>query len=235
MAGGGSNALARDKEKNCCAMILYCITIIINRTKGIPIMSLSSRVHRLWCFFNKPRGPLFKVTLTRIQRRAYDLMSVASVLAFCTIMVWFLIALGLLQLSGDTTFKSTSLMRLLERWHMMPKQPFDLSTLALAWLLGFVAAIAPIVCLRRLGKALCTQPPLSFIVARRFLWLGRALVINILTGFAAAWIAASQVDEFQFSFSLGFWGTLIAAILAYVVADMIREGALAAEENREFI
>ena len=65
------------------------------------------------------------------------------------------------------------------------------------------------------------------------------MVANIVIGFAAESIAASQIKEygfgFGFSFSLGFWGTVLAAILAYVVADIIREGALATEENREFV
>ena len=198
-------------------------------------MPKSTRLRSLWSFFSKPRGPSAKLALTRTQRRARDLMSLASALAFFTIMAWLLIALGLVQASGSGATKPSSLLRLLEHWHMMPKQPFDTSMLALACLLAFVAAMAPIVCLRSLGKALYTQPPLSYIVARRFLWLGRALVINIVVGWIAGWIAASQIKEYQLTFSLGFWGTFIAAILAYIVADMIREGARAAEENREFV
>lgn len=198
-------------------------------------MSLSTRVNRLWSFFNKPRGPFAKLAPTRIQRRARDLMSLASLLAFCMIVAWLLIALGLWQASGASPINPSSAQRLLAHWHMMPTQPLDTSTLAQAWLLGFVAAMTPIVCLRSLGKALYTQPPLSLIVARRFLWLARALVANIVIGFAAGLLAASQIKEYQLSFSLGFWGTFIAAILAYVVADVIREGARAAEENREFV
>ena len=56
-----------------------------------------------------------------------------------------------------------------------------------------------------------------------------------MIGFAASWIAASQVDDYQITFSLGFWGTVIASLLAYVVAEMVREGARAIEENREFV
>ena len=150
-------------------------------------------------------------------------------------MMWLLIALGLWQASGASSMEPSSAKKLLEDWHMMPKKPFDASTFALAWLLSFVATMAPIVCLRRLGKALYTRPPLSFVVARHFLWLGRALVINIVIGAAASWIAASQIKDYQLTFSLGFWGTFIAAMLAYVVAEMVREGARAAEENREFV
>ena len=162
-------------------------------------------------------------------------MSVASVLAFFPVMMWLLIALGLWQASGAGPQGSSSAQHLLERWHMLPKQPFDASALSLAWLLAFVATMAPVVCLRSLGKALYTQAPLSFIVARRFLWLGRALVGNIVIAFAAGWIAATRIEAYQLTFSLGFWGTVIAAILAYVVAELAREGARALEENREFV
>lgn len=101
--------------------------------------------------------------------------------------------------------------------------------------IDLVATLAPIVCLRRVGYALYTQAPLSFIVARRFMWLGRALIANIVIGFVAGSIASSQLKGYDFSFSLGFGGTVLAAIMAYVVADMIREGTRAIEENREFV
>ncbi len=185
--------------------------------------------------FNQPRPPSARAALTRIQRRARDLMSVASVLAFCTVMAWLLIGFGLWQASNAGPGGPSSAQNLLERWHLLPKQPFDTSALSFAWLLAFAASMAPIVCLRSLGKALYTQAPLSSIVAQRFLWLGRALVGNIVIAFAAGWIAATQIKAYQLTFSLGFWGTVIAAILAYVVAEMVREGALALEENREFI
>jgi len=162
-------------------------------------------------------------------------MSLASMLIFFTVIAWLLIVLGLWQASGVGATESSSLLRLLHHWHMMPKQPFDAPMIALASLLAFVAAMAPLVCLRSLGKALYAQPPLSFIVAGRFLWLGRALVINIVVSFAAGLIAASQIKDYQLTFSLGFLGTLIAAVLAYMVAEMVREGARAAEENREFV
>lgn len=198
-------------------------------------MSYRAPSNRFWNGLSRSRDSSAKVALTRIQRRARDLMSLASVLAFCTFMVWLLIAFGLMQASRVGAKETTSLLSLLEHWHMMPKQPFDTSMLALACLLAFIAAMAPIVCLRSLGKALYTAPPLSFIVARRFLWLGRALVINIVVGWAAAWIAASQIKAYQINFSLGFWGTFIASVLAFVVAEIVREGARATEENREFV
>lgn len=196
-------------------------------------MPSDTRMQHLWRSFTKRRGSSAK--LTRIQRRARDLMSISSVLAFCTILAWLLIGMALVLTGGASATKSSSSLRLLEHWHMMPTQPFDMPLLALACLLAFVAALAPIVCLRGLGKALYNQPPLSFIVGRRFLWLGHALVVNIVVGWIAAFIFASQIKQHQLSFSLGFWGTFIAAILAYVVAEIIREGALAAKENREFV
>ena len=172
---------------------------------------------------------------SRIHRHARDLMSIASLLAFFTVLTWLLIAFGLWQASGAGPTGSSSAQRLLAHWHMLPSGPFNASMLALGWLLAFVATMAPLVCLRRLGKALHTQPPLSFIVARRFRGMGHALLANIVIGFAASWIAASQVDDYQITFSLGFWGTVIASLLAYVVAEMVREGARAIEENREFV
>jgi hypothetical protein len=198
-------------------------------------MSLGTAANRLLRLFNKSRNSSPRHALSPIRRRARDLMSLASALAFFTVMMWLFVAMGLLQTSGTGAGVRSSTRSLLEHWHMMPTQPFNGYVLALAGLLAFFAAMAPIVCLRNLGKALYTEPPLSFIVARRFLWLGRALVFNIVAGCAAGLIAASQIKDYGFTFSLGFWGTVIAATLAYVVAEMVREGALAAEENREFV
>ena len=199
-------------------------------------MSSRTRVHRLWSFFTEPRGPLVKRALSRTQRRARTLMSLASLFGFCAVVWWLMIAFIVWRASGTSSVDYPSSHKLLEYWHWAAAdKPLDASVLALAWLLTLVATLAPIVCLRRLGYALYTQAPLSFIVAQRFMWLGRALVANIVIGFVAGSIAASQIKEYQLSFSLGFWGTFIAAILAYVVAEMVREGALASEENREFV
>ena len=199
-------------------------------------MSLITRANHLWSFFNKPRGPSAKHALTRTQRRARDLMSLASLFGFCAVVGWLTVALIVWSASGVSSIEPSSARKVLEHWHwVVANKPAGASTLALGWLLTLVATLAPIVCLRRLGYALYTQAPLSFVVAQRFLWLGRALVANIVIGFAAGLIAASQIEGYDFTFSLGFWGTFMAAILAYVVADVIREGARAAEENREFV
>ena len=199
-------------------------------------MPLSTRKNRLWSFFTKPRGRLPKRALSRTQRRARTLMSLASLFGFCAVVWWLMIAFIVWRASGTNSVDYPSSHKLLEYWHWAAAdKPLDASVLALAWLLTLVATLAPIVCLRRLGYALYTQAPLSFIVAQRFMWLGRALVANIVIGFVAGSIAASQIKQYEFSSSLGFWGTVLAAILAYVVADVIREGARAAEENREFV
>lgn len=196
----------------------------------------STRSERFGSFFSKARGPFAKHALTRTQRRARILMSLASLFGFCAVVGWLTIAIVVWRASGTGFVDQPMSHKLLEYWHWTAaNKPLDASVLALAWLLTLVATLAPIVCLRRLGYALYTQAPLSFIVARRFTWLGRALVANIVIGFVAGWIAASQIKEYEFSSSLGFWGTVLAAILAYVVADVIREGARAAEENREFV
>ncbi len=199
-------------------------------------MSLGTRVNRLWSYFTKARGPFAKRALSRTQRRARTLMSLASLFGFCAVVWWLMIAFIVWSASGANSIDPPSSQKLLEYWHWaVANKPVNASMLALAWLLTLVATLAPIVCLRRLGYALYTQAPLSFIVARRFAWLGRALIANLVIGFVAGSIAASQVKKYDLSFSLGFWGTVLAAILAYVVADVIREGALAAEENREFV
>lgn len=198
-------------------------------------MSVVARIKHLGSVLGKPRGREAGTRSTRIQRRARDLMSFASVFAFCTVAWWLLMALSLWQASGSGWSDPAFAQHLLEHWHLLPKTSFNVSVLAFAWMLAFAVAMAPIICLRKLGNALYTQAPLSFAVARRFTWLGHALVANIVGGFAVGWIAASQIAQYQLSFSLGFLGTLTAAILAYVVAEMVREGARAAEENRAFI
>lgn len=199
-------------------------------------MPLKTRINRRRSFFTKSRGPFAKSAVTRTQRRARTLMSLASLFGFCAVVWWLMIALIVWSASGAISIAPPSWQKLLEYWHWaVANEPVNASMLALAWLLTLVATLAPIVCLRRLGYALYTQAPLSFIVAQRFAWLGRALVANIAIGFVAGSIAASQLKGYDFSFSLGFWGTVLAAILAYVVADMIREGARASEEHREFV
>lgn len=196
-------------------------------------MSPIPSARRLWSFFSKPRGASAKLALTPIQRRARDLMSMASVAGFCTVVWWLLIA-GLTVSAVRSTGPSEA-QSILEHWQLLPKQPADGWLLALIWLLVLVATMAPIVCLRRLGNALYTQPTLSAAVAKGFQWLGHTLIANIFIGFAAAAIAGSQIKDYQLTFSLGFLGTFIAATLAYVVAEIMREGARAAEENRAFV
>ena len=216
-------------------MITYRITITTHSQQKTNVMPLITRVTRVRNFFTKARGPFAKRALTRTQRRAHTLISLASLFGFCAV-VWWLTAAGLaLTASSVNSVAPSSAQKVLEHWHWVLKKLFDASALVWAWLLAWVATLAPIVCLRRLGYALYTQTPLSFIVAQRFLWLGRALIANIVIGFVAGSIAASQIKEYEFGFSLSFWGTVLAVILAYVVADMIREGARAAEENREFV
>ena len=198
-------------------------------------MQSRARASRFKNPFSRGPEPSGKPAPSRVQRHAVELMSLASLLGFFTAMAWLMIALGLWQTSGAGPTGSSSAQRMLEHWHMMPSRPFNAPMLALGWLLGFVATMAPLVCLRRLGKALHVQPPLSSLVAQRFRWLGHALLGNIAIGFVASCVAASQIKGYQITFSLGFWGTVIAAILAYVVAEMVREGARAIEENREFV
>lgn len=198
-------------------------------------MSAITPIRRLGNSFTNRRGPSVKsATLTRIQRRARDLMSLASMAGFCAV-VWWLMIGGMVWTVTASSSDPSSAQKVLEHWNLMPTQLANGWILALVWSLALVAMMAPIVCLRRLGKALYSQTPLSPTVARSFQWLGHALIANIFLGWIAAAIAASQIKAYQVTFSLGFLGTFIAAILAYVVAEMVREGALAAEENRGFV
>lgn len=198
-------------------------------------MSTGTPTRGVWSFLTKMRGRRARVSITRIQRRARDLMSLASIAGFFAVVWWLMIALFAWMASGVSWTDAAKAQSVLQDWHLMPSQPANAWLLVLSWLVAFVATMAPIVCLRRLGNALYSQPPLSLAVARRFHWLGHALIANIFFGFVAAGIASSQINDYQVSFSLGFWGTFVAATIAYMVAEMVREGALAAEENRAFV
>ncbi|MFC5525988.1 hypothetical protein ACFPPA_09560 [Rhodanobacter ginsengisoli] len=79
------------------------------------------------------------------------------------------------------------------------------------------------------------ESPLSFAVAHRFRWLAHALVGNIIISGVVSWLASSQIPQYRLTIGIGFWGTLIAALLAYAVSDLVDEGARANQENREFI
>jgi hypothetical protein len=39
----------------------------------------------------------------------------------------------------------------------------------------------------------------------------------------------------SFSFGTGSWGLIAAILLAHIVAELVREGAMADAENREFV
>lgn len=213
----------------------YCLMMIYHHATGTNPMSSTTSARRLLSFFSKPRGPSAKPSVTRIQRRARDLMSLASMAGVCAVVWWLMIGGMVVEVSTASSGHPSSSQQLLEQWNLMPNQPARGWLLALIWLLAFVATMAPIVCLRRLGNALYTQAPLSLMVARRFQWLGNALAANIFFSFVATSLAAREIKDYQLTFSLGFLGTFIAATLAYVVAEIMREGAWAVEENREFV
>lgn len=200
-------------------------------------MPLLTRTQRLWLYLNKPWGQPVGTGFTPIQRRARSLMSVASLFIFFAGGWWLLIALFAWQAAylPATSADGFSAQKLPEYWHLWPTKSFNGQILALAWLLGFSATAAPLICLRRLGKTLFQEAPLSFVVARRFRWLGHALGTSIILGFTAGWLATSQITDYRISFGSGFWATLTATLLAYVVADLVRDGAQAAKENREFV
>ncbi|MEP7186300.1 MAG: hypothetical protein ABI767_10725 [Rhodanobacter sp.] len=199
-------------------------------------MPVTHRAKRLWFYLNKPVKPSKHTAFTPIQRRARSIMSVASLFIFFAGGWWLLIALCSWEIAYlPSTSDGLAARALLEHWHLLPMELLNAHLIALAWLLGFSATVAPLVFLRRLGKTLYLQAPLSFAVSRRFRWLGHALGASIILRFTAGWLAASQLAEYQINFGSGFWATLTAAMVAYVVADLVRDGAQAAEENREFV
>lgn len=104
----------------------------------------------------------------------------------------------------------------------------------MGWALALVATIAPMVCRRRLMKTLhaCIFEPE---LGRRLHWLSHALIAIIISRFIAACVAFSQINDYQVSFSLGIWGTAVAAIVAYPIQEMGRDVALGTEQIRPFV
>lgn len=171
---------------------------------------------------------------SRLRRHAYNLMSLASLTAFAVGFGWLLIAAGL-AVNHANGAPSTSTTRLLGLFHWLPSAHADYRVLALAWLLGCCATLAPLVALRRLGKSLWTSPALSLATAQRFRALAHALLFNLLGGWASALLAATQADPYRVGLGMGTWGLLVATLLAYIVAELVREGAAAADENHGFV
>lgn len=199
-------------------------------------MPLGTLATNLWAYLNKPVGQPSGSPAPRIHRRARDLMSISSLMAFFVAGWWLLIAGCTVEVArSPVSAPDSSARNVLEHWHLLAAGHVDFKVLLLAWILGFASAMAPLICLRQLGKALHVQVPLSFTVARRFRWLGHALTCNILIGLLSSMLAVSQIPQYQLSLTMGFWGTFTASLLAYVMADLVRDGAQAAEENREFV
>jgi hypothetical protein len=171
---------------------------------------------------------------SRLRRHAHNLMSLASLTAFAGGFGWLLIAAGLAinHANGTTSNGTTHLLRL---FHWLPLAHADYRVLALAWVLGCWATLAPLVALRRLGKSLWTNPALSLATAQRFRALAHALLFNLLGGWAATLLAATQADQYRVGPGIGSWGLLVATLLAYIVAELVREGAAAADENHGFV
>lgn len=168
-----------------------------------------------------------------LQRRSSDLMSLASLAAFVAGFGWLMIGAGLILVRENTAKSGTT--HLLTLFHWLPSAHADYRTLAVAWLLGCTATLAPLLALRRLGKSLWSHTSPSLEVAQRFRSLAHALLFNLLGGAASAMLASTQTGRYQINFGMGFWGLLVAILLAYIVADLVREGATATAENREFV
>lgn len=114
-------------------------------------------------------------------------MSVTSLFIFfgegwCLVIAVFGWQPGYLKGASADAFSAR---KLLEYWHLLPTQSFNPWTLALAWPFGLGATVAPLGCLRRLGKTLYLQAPLGFAGTSRFRWLGHARSANIILGVAA--------------------------------------------------
>lgn len=171
--------------------------------------------------------------MSKLQRRARDLMSLASLSAFAAGLGWLMIAFGLAITYANKA--DSRMTRMLTHFHWLPSEHADYRMLALAWLLGCAATLAPLLALRRLGKSLWQGPALSVDTARRFRALAHALLLNLVGGAASAMLASTRNGQLQIGFGLGTWGLLVAILLAYIVAELIREGAMAAVENREFV
>jgi hypothetical protein len=161
-------------------------------------------------------------------------MSLASLGAFVAAMGWLLIAASL-AIVHDAHAPATHPLHLPDLFHWRPSAHADYRPLALAWLLGCVATLAPLLALRRLGKSLWLNPAPSFEAARRFRTLAHALLFNLIGGWVSSALASTQTGHYQAGFGVGDWGTLVAILLAYIVAGLVHEGATAADENRKFV
>lgn len=173
---------------------------------------------------------------SRLQRRARDLMSLASLAGFVAGIGWLVIGTCLVLSHAAGVGAATSHAHHLPvalQW--LPAPEADYRVLALAWLLGCAATLAPLVTLRHLGKALWQQPSLNLVMARRFRTLAHALLFSLLGGWVSVALASTQPGQYQIGFGMGTWSLLAAILLAYIVAELVREGATAAAENRAFV
>lgn len=169
---------------------------------------------------------------TRLQRRARNLMSLSSLAAFIGGMGWLVIAASLVTANSGAAPPASRMLAAIE-W--LPAPHADYRVLALAWLFGAAATLVPLLTLRRLGKSLWQQPALNPDMARRFLMLAHALLFSLLGGWTANLLASSQAGQYRIGFGMGLWSLLAGILLAYIVAELVREGATAVAENRNFI
>lgn len=169
---------------------------------------------------------------TRLQRRARDLMSLSSLMMFVSGIGWLVIAASLAMASNGA---SPHAGRTLAAFRWLPAPQADHHVLALAWLSGCAATLAPLVALRRLGKTLWQNPVLNPDMARRFRAFARALLFSLFGGWLAAALASTQVGQYRIGFGMGTWSLLAAILLAYIVAELVSEGAAATAENHDFI
>lgn len=186
----------------------------------------------------RPRAhePASDKASSRLRRRARDLMSLASLAAFFAGGGWLIIAACLLlnRASHDSSATAHA-HHLLGTLQWLPSPQADYRILAAAWLLGCTATLSPLIALRRLGRSLWRNPSLNHNVARRLQVLAHALLFSLLGDWSAGILASSQAGHYRIVFGMGTWSQLTAILLAYIVAELVRQGATAAAENREFV
>lgn len=173
-----------------------------------------------------------------LSRRARDLMSIASLLAFMAGAAWLLIGIGLLAHLDAGVMGSSSSDRLLGFFGWLPASDASASRLGMVWLIGGSAAVAPPIALRRLGYRLWKTEGLDLELARRFRTLGHALSFNFVAGLTISVIGDGQWaagTAHRYSFGTGSWSLIAAVLLAYLVAELMRDGAMAVAENRDFV
>ncbi len=175
-------------------------------------------------------------TSVMIRRRAYGLMLLASISMFLGVL--FVLHMLVNAVAGQPIDlpQSSYFSRLLLSLRSSELMPGSIFLIIVAFTPVFIAVLAPLIALRRLAKALYQGSLLNMVVASRFDRLANTLLLSLLVsyllplrpGFPMGYIPAGNGFYSFFVF-------LIAIGLCHTMAGIIREGARAAEENRQFV